>query len=55
MMADVVIWSQNPFSFYAKAEKVFIDGALVFDRDNKSANAVSDFDLGVTDPAGERL
>ncbi|TQV75248.1 amidohydrolase [Aliikangiella marina] len=55
MMADVVLWSQNPFSVYAKAEKVFIDGALVFDRDNKSANAVSDFDLGVTDPAGERL
>lgn len=54
-MADVVLWSQNPFSVYAKAEKVFIDGALVFDRDNKGSNAVSDFDLGVTDPQGERL
>ncbi|MBT8073623.1 MAG: amidohydrolase, partial [Xanthomonadales bacterium] len=28
-MADVVIWSGNPFSVYAKASHVFIDGALV--------------------------
>ena len=26
--ADVVIWSGDPFSVYAKAERVFIDGAL---------------------------
>ena len=24
-MADIVIWSDDPFSVYAKAEKVFID------------------------------
>lgn len=54
-MADIVIWNQNPFSVYAKAEKVFIDGALVFDLLDKTKNAVSDFDLGIIDPEGERL
>ncbi|MDK2953743.1 MAG: hypothetical protein PWQ27_1126 [Kosmotoga sp.] len=28
--ADVVIWSHHPFDFRAKAEKVFIEGKLVF-------------------------
>jgi imidazolonepropionase-like amidohydrolase len=28
--ADVVVWSHHPFSMYAKAERVFIDGAQVF-------------------------
>ncbi|MFX8805498.1 amidohydrolase family protein, partial [Acinetobacter baumannii] len=27
-MADVVLWNAMPFSIYAKAEKVFIDGGL---------------------------
>ena len=30
--ADLVIWSRDPFSVYSKAEKVFIDGYLYFDR-----------------------
>jgi len=54
-MADIVIWSHNPFSIYAKAEKVFIDGALMYDRDDRTKQPVSDFDLGITDPEGERL
>ena len=54
-MADIVIWSHNPFSIYAKAEKVFIDGALMYDRNDPSKQPVSDFDLGITDPTGERL
>ena len=54
-MADIVIWSHNPFSIYAKAEKVFIDGALMYDRDDPGKQPVSDFDLGITDPTGERL
>ena len=29
-MADVVLWSGDPFSVYSHAELVFIDGALVF-------------------------
>jgi imidazolonepropionase-like amidohydrolase len=45
-MADVVIWNGNPFSVYAKAEQVFIDGALVYDRHNPSLQPVSDFELG---------
>jgi imidazolonepropionase-like amidohydrolase len=45
-MADVVIWNDNPFSVYAKANQVFIDGALVYDRDNPDLQPVSDFELG---------
>ena len=45
-MADLVIWSGNPFSVYAKANQVFIDGALVYDRDNPAVQPVSDFELG---------
>ncbi|WP_291720901.1 amidohydrolase family protein [Bernardetia sp.] len=32
--ADVVLWSDNPLSVYAKAEKTFVDGILYFDREN---------------------
>ena len=44
-MADVVVWSHDPFSVYARAEKVYIDGHLVFDlaRDLKP---VTDYELG---------
>ena len=42
---DVVIWNQSPFSVYAKAEQVFVDGAKVYDR-NDSAYQASDFMLG---------
>lgn len=45
-MADVVIWNQNPLSVYAKAQQVFIDGALVFDRNDQALQPVSDFELG---------
>lgn len=44
--ADVVIWNQTPFSVYAKAEQVFIDGAKVYDRFDVKYQAVSDFMLG---------
>src|SRR3989337_2874269 len=30
--ADVVLWSGNPFSVYSRAGKVWIDGAMLFDR-----------------------
>lgn len=29
--ADVVLWSDNPLSIYAKAEKTFVDGLLLYD------------------------
>jgi imidazolonepropionase-like amidohydrolase len=45
-MGDVVLWNQNPFSVYAHAEKVWIDGALLFDRNNPALTPVSDFTLG---------
>ncbi|MBA4338279.1 amidohydrolase [Hyphomonas sp.] len=45
-MADVVIWSGNPFSSYARAEKVFIDGAQMFDRNDPALQPVMDFELG---------
>jgi len=42
--ADLVLWSGNPFSVYSKPEKVFIDGALVFD--SNAPRRASDFELG---------
>ena len=44
--ADVVIWSTDPFSVYAIAEKVFLDGALAYDRTDRSLQPHSDFELG---------
>ncbi|NLG61219.1 MAG: amidohydrolase family protein, partial [Candidatus Cloacimonetes bacterium] len=46
-MADVVIWDGDPFSVYTKAEKVFIDGALLFDRLDPTTHHQSDFMLGI--------
>jgi hypothetical protein len=31
--ADLVLWSDNPVSIYAKAEKTIVDGIVYFDRD----------------------
>ncbi|MEP7704220.1 amidohydrolase [Paraglaciecola sp. 25GB23A] len=44
--ADLVLWSENPFSTYAQANKVYIDGALAYDRDDPASWPVSDFELG---------
>ncbi len=44
--ADVVIWSANPFSIYARADQVFIDGAVAWDRFDPAHQATSDFELG---------
>jgi imidazolonepropionase-like amidohydrolase len=45
-MADVVLWSADPFSVYALAEKVFIDGVLMHDQDKPMQLPESDFLLG---------
>jgi imidazolonepropionase-like amidohydrolase len=45
-MADVVIWNGTPFSVYALAEQVFVDGVLEFDRANPAPQPRSDFLLG---------
>jgi imidazolonepropionase-like amidohydrolase len=44
--ADVVLWSGDPFSVYSRAEKVWIDGALLFDRLDASERWRTDFELG---------
>jgi len=31
--ADLVVWSDEPLSIYAKAEKTFVDGIIYFDRE----------------------
>ena len=31
--ADLVLWSDNPLSIYARAEKTIVDGTVYFDRD----------------------
>ena len=35
--ADLVIWSDNPLSIYAKAEKTIVDGIIYFDREKDAA------------------
>jgi len=45
-MADVVVWSGNPFSVYAHADLVYIDGVLQHDRAHPKAQPESDFMLG---------
>ncbi|WP_166636754.1 amidohydrolase [Cognatilysobacter terrigena] len=45
-MADVVVWNGTPFSSYAQAEQVYIDGARVYDRKDPSRQPISDFMLG---------
>ncbi len=48
--ADVVIWNGTPFSSYALAEKVFVDGVLQYDR-SVTKQPDSDFALGLQAPA----
>lgn len=45
-MADVVLWNGDPLSVYSRPEKVWIDGALMFDAMNAKTRPVSDFELG---------
>ena len=45
-MADLVLWNGNPLSVYARPDKVWIDGALMFDSSNPKLRPVSDFELG---------
>jgi imidazolonepropionase-like amidohydrolase len=44
--ADVVLWSGDPFSVYSRAEKVWIDGAMMFDRLDPTHQWRTDFELG---------
>ncbi len=49
--ADVVLWSGNPFSVYSLAEKVWIDGAMLFDRTDPAQRWRTDFELGFVSTA----
>ncbi len=46
--ADVVLWSGNPFSVYTKADQVWIDGVLRYDRRGTAWR--TDFELGYVPP-----
>lgn len=47
LRGDVVIWSADPLSSYAVAERVYIDGALIFER-GQGQDRSGDFELGQT-------
>lgn len=44
--ADLVLWSGDPFSVFAKPDVVFIDGASVFERSDPRRRPSSDFEVG---------
>ncbi|WP_291842624.1 amidohydrolase [Maricaulis sp.] len=46
LRADVVLWSGNPYSTYTRADQVWIDGAMSFDRRDEDEQPVRDFMLG---------
>jgi imidazolonepropionase-like amidohydrolase len=46
-MADVVLWSGDPFSVYTRAEKVWVDGALLYDRQDPERQPAMDFSVGI--------
>jgi imidazolonepropionase-like amidohydrolase len=47
-MADVVVWSGSPFSVYSRAERVYVDGLLVYERGRDGAHATpTDFETGL--------
>jgi imidazolonepropionase-like amidohydrolase len=45
--ADVVVWSSDPFSVYSRAEQVFVDGALLYDRNDPARQTRRDFVVGI--------
>jgi imidazolonepropionase-like amidohydrolase len=46
MMADIVLWNQDPFSVYAKPLSVYVDGVLRYELGNPKLDPQSDFELG---------
>ncbi|HMA45047.1 MAG TPA: amidohydrolase family protein, partial [Gemmatimonadales bacterium] len=51
-MADVVVWSADPFSVYARALQVYNDGWLVYDRNDPARQPRTDFELGQVPASG---
>jgi len=54
-MADIVIWNGDPFSTYSRTEKVFVDGALLYNYLDPSTPKPTDFELGIIEPNKNRL
>ena len=52
--ADVVIWTADPFSVYSRADRVFIDGALIYDRTDPAKHPRRDFATGLLPPEALR-
>jgi imidazolonepropionase-like amidohydrolase len=52
--ADVVIWTGDPFSVYSRADRVFIDGALMYDRTDPTRQPHRDFATGLVPEGGAR-
>jgi imidazolonepropionase-like amidohydrolase len=53
--ADLVLWSGHPLSVYTRAERVWIDGAMLYDRNDPAQHWRTDFELGyVPGPRGTR-
>jgi imidazolonepropionase-like amidohydrolase len=53
--ADVVLWSGHPLSVYTRTEKVWVDGAMLYDRADPRQQWRTDFELGyVALPGGSR-
>jgi hypothetical protein len=46
-----VLWNGNPFSVYALADMVLIDGVVRYDRSNPGLTPQSDFMLGQPEAA----
>jgi imidazolonepropionase-like amidohydrolase len=53
-LADLVIWNRDPFSVYALAERVYLGGALAYDRAAAPGAPRSDFLLGQPGAGGAR-
>jgi imidazolonepropionase-like amidohydrolase len=45
--ADVTLWDRNPFSIYARAQRVWIDGGIAYDRNDPRFQPKSDFEIGL--------
>jgi imidazolonepropionase-like amidohydrolase len=50
--ADIVIWDHDPFSIYARTERVYVDGGLAYDRRDPRYQPRSDFELGQAGEGG---
>jgi imidazolonepropionase-like amidohydrolase len=51
--ADVVVWSADPFSVYSRTEQVFLDGALLYDRNDPQRQPRRDFVVGTVPQQGD--